>query len=62
MNNNFVDKEYYFDYPKERIGKGNPYYRCIYCKRSDPEINGKLEGHSKDCKWRLEREKELKNK
>ena len=51
---------YYSDYPSEPIGGDNPYYRCVYCKRSDPEINGTLEKHSKNCEYRLEKEKELK--
>lgn len=55
---NFIDTKYkdlkdvyYCDYPTEPIGGGNPYYRCVYCKRSDPEINGRLEGHEKTCGW-----------
>ena len=43
----------YFDYPTEPIGDGNPYYRCSSCKRSAPEINGKLENHRNDCEWRI---------
>jgi len=37
--------EYYNDYPNEPIGGDNPYYRCSYCKISDPQINGYLENH-----------------
>lgn len=44
--------EYFNDYETEPIGGGNPYYRCVHCKRSDPEINGRLEGHLTDCKYR----------
>lgn len=51
---------YYSDYENEPIGGGNPYYRCIYCKRSDPEINGRLEGHNKECPYRITKEFELK--
>lgn len=43
----------YHDYENEPIGNGNPYYRCIHCKRSGPAINGRLEGHSPDCGYRL---------
>lgn len=50
---------YYSDYEKEPIGEPNPYYRCIYCKRSDPEINGRLEGHSDDCTYRILKESEI---
>lgn len=48
--------EYDTDYPKEPISRDNPYYRCTYCKRSDPKINGRLEGHAKYCKYRVEKE------
>jgi hypothetical protein len=51
---------YYSDYPNEPIGGDNPYYCCSYCKRSDPEINGRLEKHSEYCEYRLKKEKELK--
>jgi hypothetical protein len=44
------------DYPNEPIGGGNPYWRCVSCKRSDPEINGRLEGHLKSCEWRQRQE------
>lgn len=47
---------YRSDYPNEPIGDGNPYYRCCACGRSDPEINGRLEGHLSWCSWRLEQE------
>lgn len=46
----------YLDYKKEPIGGGNPYYRCAHCKRSDPEINGRLEGHEPWCEYRLAKE------
>lgn len=50
------DTKYFSDYENEPIGGGNPYYRCIHCKRSDPEINGRLEGHEKYCKYRIAKE------
>jgi hypothetical protein len=50
---------YYTDYPTEPIGDGNPYYRCCACKRSDPQINGRLEGHVKGCSWVEQKRKEL---
>ena len=43
----------YFDYPSEPIGGSNPYRRCSDCKRSAPEINGKIENHYSDCAWRI---------
>lgn len=36
-------------YPTESMGRGNPYYRCTYCKQTDPEIS--CEGHRKGCRW-----------
>ena len=51
--------EYNCDYPNEPIGNGNPYYCCSYCKISDPEINGTIEGHASSCEWRLLQEKKL---
>ena len=45
-----------FDYPSEPIGDGNPYHRCIYCKRSAPEINGEIKNHHLDCEWRMKME------
>lgn len=54
-----TDEPYYDDYPKEKIGKRNPYSCCIYCKRSAPEINGTLSRHLSYCKYRIEKEKEL---
>lgn len=50
---------YYTDYPTEPSGNGNPYHRCIYCKRTHPEINGDLTKHSPDCKYRIEKQEEL---
>ena len=42
---------YRTDYPKKRIGGGNPYYKCAKCGVSDPEINGRLDGHRDSCSW-----------
>ena len=54
---------YYADYPTEPIGGGNPYHRCVYCKVSEPAINGELENHLEHCEYRrikkLEEEVEL---
>lgn len=57
--------EFYDDFQTERIGEGNPYYRCVHCKVSVPEINGQLNNHQKWCKYRLSKEKiskDLENK
>ena len=51
---------YYSDYPNEPIGGGNPYYRCQHCGVSDPEINGRLEGHRESCEYRLKKEAEVR--
>lgn len=47
---------YHSDYENEPIGDGNPYYRCIHCKRSDPEINGDIKKHSAECLYRRSKE------
>lgn len=43
---------YYSDFETEPIGGSNPYSRCIHCKRSVPEINGRFDRHEADCKYR----------
>lgn len=47
---------FYWDYPSEPIGGGNPYYRCVSCKVSAPQINGKLENYLSCCEFRIENE------
>jgi len=39
------------DYPKKKLGQGNPYYGCAECGRSDPEINGDSKKHEKYCSY-----------
>lgn len=56
------NKKYYHDYPTEKIGGGNPYYRCSFCKISDPQINGTLEGHADNCEYRIAKEKSMEKK
>lgn len=51
-----AESQYHSDYENEPIGGGNPYYRCIHCKRSDPEINGRIKGHEPWCKYRQAKE------
>lgn len=46
------------DFPREPIGGDNPYWMCLHCHRSVPEINYRLEGHSEWCKYRIEKEQE----
>jgi len=55
-----MTEEYYHDYPNEPIGGDNPYYRCSYCKRSDPEINGYIERHEEWCEYRIKNWKNLR--
>jgi len=54
-------EEYYTDYPTRPIGGGNPYYCCASCGRSDPQINGSLDGHSDSCEWVVAKKIELEN-
>lgn len=53
------EEAYYTNFPKERIDKRSPYYRCAHCKRDEPEINGRLKGHAPDCAYRLKMEAQL---
>jgi hypothetical protein len=43
-------------YPTEPVGGDNPYYRCIYCKRTDPQINGEINNHLIGCQYRQEKQ------
>jgi hypothetical protein len=36
-----------FSYETEPVGGGNPYWRCISCKRTDPQIS--VDGHRRGC-------------
>ena len=51
-----MSSDYHVDYQKEPIGGGNPYYRCVHCKRSDPEINGEIKNHESYCAYRIAKE------
>ena len=53
---------YYYDYENEPIGGGNPYKRCVYCKISAPQINGRLSGHAEWCEYRIKMEEEIRLK
>ena len=59
----YVNKEgeYICDYPNRKIGKGNPYYKCVYCGVSDPEINGQLSNHASHCSWAMKKFEEIKS-
>jgi len=52
-----TQNEYRADYPRSPIGDGNPYYRCACCGKSDPQINGRIDGHYEDCEWRVKQER-----
>ena len=43
-------------YPKEPVSGRNPYWRCVHCKRTDPDINGDIKRHESWCKYRMEKE------
>jgi hypothetical protein len=47
---------YDHNYPTEPIGGGNPYYRCVYCKLSDPQINGDINKHAFYCQYRQQKQ------
>jgi hypothetical protein len=55
-----ADDTYYSGYPTRPIGGGNPYWACIHCGRSDPEINGRLEGHGEGCSWAVAKAEEVR--
>ena len=48
--------DYNTDYPKEPIGCKNPYYCCSFCKKTDPEINGKIKNNARWCEYRIKKE------
>lgn len=50
--------DYDTGYPSVPIGGENPYYKCQYCGKSDPEINGILTNHLSTCTYRIRRESE----
>ena len=50
-------KPFYIDYPQEHF-EGQPHrYRCVLCKEETTHINGRLEGHSPSCEYRIQMEK-----
>lgn len=53
----YINKEgeYFCDYTNEKIGGGNPYYKCSSCGISDPQINGQLKNHADYCLWAAEK-------
>lgn len=52
-----TQKLFYIDYPQESF-EGQPHrYRCAFCKLETTLINGRLEGHSEHCDYRVKLEK-----
>jgi hypothetical protein len=39
----------YYDYPTQPVGGSNPYWQCVHCGATDPQINGRLSGHFYGC-------------
>jgi hypothetical protein len=53
------DTAFDIGYPQENL-EGEMYkYRCRFCKTLTTDINGRLENHSDDCQYRLQRMQEL---
>ena len=48
----------YDDYPIERCNSldTNKEMVCFFCKTPVSQINGKLENHKSDCKYRIKKE------
>jgi hypothetical protein len=55
-----LEMQYPEHYPNEPIGGGNPYWRCTYCGKSDPQISIDRDkgnqGHYGNCAWAEMRE------
>ncbi|MEW6116457.1 MAG: hypothetical protein AB1553_06105 [Nitrospirota bacterium] len=53
------EQEKYTEYLKEKV---NEKYVCVYCRKTEEEIGGRLEGHAGWCKWRRDTEEMEKTK
>jgi len=51
-------KKYYIDYPQEKTEPGLNLYRCAYCKKEALYINGLLDKHDANCKYRIDQEEQ----
>jgi hypothetical protein len=40
---------YWSGYDTKPMGGGNPYYCCVGCGRTDPQINGDINAHGEGC-------------
>lgn len=56
-----IHKLHFSDFQVEPIGGDNPYYKCVYCSISVPQINGDLLNHSEHCSYRREKIQNLIN-
>lgn len=50
-----LEEKYPTHYPNKPVGGSNPYWKCIYCDKTDPQIsidqdNG-FQGHRENCEW-----------
>ncbi len=53
------DFEGFSDFDTEPIGGSNPYYKCISCGISVPQINYNLLNHSETCEYRIKKLEEM---
>ena len=54
-----MKKLFYIDYPQEKKDPKANIYRCSLCKEDALKINGLLENHKLNCKYRLEQERQI---
>jgi|TARA_B110000196_G_C21085140_1_gene634561 hypothetical protein len=57
-----MDPKFYIDYPQEKIEEGVNVYQCSICKERALVINGLLDNHKINCKYRINKEKLLNGK
>jgi hypothetical protein len=51
-----MKKLFYIDFPQEHLEDQLHRYRCVYCKIETTVINGRLDGHTPTCEYRLQLE------
>ncbi len=49
-----MKRAFYIDYPQEHFEEQLHRYRCSYCKVETTVINGRLDGHTATCPYRLQ--------
>jgi hypothetical protein len=57
-----MESRFFIDYPQEKIDEGSNVYRCSFCKEKALVINGLLNNHKSNCKYRINKEKLLDGK